>query len=259
MLVCSLASGSKANATFLQADDTCVLIDCGLSVKELERRLKMVGKDARQINAVFLTHEHRDHISGLVSFCKKYSVPVFVHARVNAKYGFMLEPIKDQVKTFVNSDFYFGSLTISPFLLSHDSECCVGFSFYHMGKKVSIATDTGFVPSAAIDAMRGSDIAFLESNHDQQMLIYGPYNARLKRRIASEEGHMSNKMCASVAVSLAAWGTKRFVLCHLSAQNNTPDKALGTVESALLNAGYSVNLEVASQYMPTKVFAVEDV
>ena len=251
-----MASGSRGNASLIEAGGTTVLVDCGLPVRELEKRIVLVGKNPKKVEAVFLTHEHRDHLSGLVAFCHKYNALAFVHEKVFYKFSYLFEKIRDNVRVFSFSDFYFGSLTVSPFELCHDSVCCVGFAFYCGGKKVSFATDTGYLPDVALEAMQGSDIVFLESNHDQKMLLFGPYDARLKRRIASEEGHLSNADCAKAVVGLARGGTKSFVLCHLSQENNLPEIARNTVAEAAVDAGYQIELEVASQNNPTKIFVM---
>lgn len=254
MEVCCLASGSHGNSTFLSTGLTNILIDCGLCLKDIESKLYMIKKEPKNINAIFITHEHKDHISGIVAFVKKYNCLVFLHDKIFSECSFMFAQILSNVKIFGTNDFYFQDLTVSPFELIHDSVFCVGFSFYCQGKKVSIATDTGILPKQALMAMQGSDLALIEANHDVKMLIYGPYNARLKKRIASDEGHLSNEDAAKIIVELARMGTRKFVLCHLSLENNTEKIALFTVNNALIEAGYEGIVECAQQYNITKIF-----
>ena len=247
MKICSIASGSKGNCSIIQTDGTCVLVDCGLPVREVEARLKSSGFLPERVEAIFLTHEHVDHVSGVVAFCSKYGTLLFLHKKVFYRFSYMFEKIKDKIRIFDFTDFYFQDLTVSPFELSHDSECCTGFSFYNIGKKVSFATDTGYISAESLQKMEQSDIVFLESNHDSHMLVVGPYPARLKKRIASEEGHLSNDLAAKYACELARKGTKIFVLSHLSETNNLPEKAFQTVSDALCTSGFSCKVIVAKQ------------
>lgn len=232
------------------------MVDDGLNLKETEKRMGEVGVDPKKIMAIFLTHEHNDHLAGVVAFAKKYGCLVFLHKQVFLELSFMFEKVKDQVRVFDCNDFYFGALTVSPFATSHDAIYPVGFSFYHCGKKATILTDTGYVTPEAEKGAEGSDIVFVESNHDKQMLVYGPYNAKLKRRIASDVGHLSNTDCAKFCEQLARGGTRMFVLSHLSQANNTKQIARKTCENQLENAGFVCKIEVADQYLPTPMFEV---
>ena len=254
MELCCLASGSKGNAYYLKSLDTEILVDDGLALADIEKRLKEIGKDPQNIKAIFLTHEHSDHVSGVVAFCAKYGAKLFVHRRARIAIDFLAGKITDKIELFDLADFYFEAFTISPFLLSHDATFPVGYSFYSMGKKVSILTDSGYVPEDAFEAVCGSDLVVLESNYDLNMLICGPYPAKLKRRISGEEGHLSNTDAAICAARLADSGTKTIVLAHLSEKNNLPSVALETTKATL--GERKVELFVSNQYKPTKIFIV---
>ena len=254
MEFCCLASGSKGNAYYLKSCDTEVLIDNGLSLADIEKRLKSIGKSPSAIKAIFLTHEHTDHVSGVVAFCAKYGAKLFVHKRARQAIDFLAGKIANQIEVFDLADFYFEALTISPFLLSHDAAFPVGFSFYSMGKKVSILTDSGYVPEDVFESISGSDLVALESNYDLSMLITGPYPAKLKRRISGEEGHLANADAAVCAKRLADTGTKTIVLVHLSEKNNIEEIAFDCTKAAL--GDRKVELCVSNQYKPTKLFIV---
>ena len=253
MELCSLASGSKGNAYYISAQNTEILVDNGLSIADIEKRLIAVGKDPKNIKAIFLTHEHRDHIAGVAAFCNKYNSLLFVHKRALGAVSFMTQKIANKIRTFDTADFYFESLTVSPFETSHDAAYPVAFSFYSLGKKVTILTDTGEVTPEMIAAIEGSTAIVLEANHDTRMLLLGDYPAKLKRRIKGREGHLSNEDAAEVAKTLVHTGTKIVILGHLSEKNNFPEIAKACVYDSV---GDLCELYVANQQEPTKIFNI---
>ncbi len=238
MRVCCLASGSGGNLTYIESDNTKILIDCGLTLCEVEKRLNQIDVSPSEISAILITHEHKDHIAGVSAFVKKYGTKVFAHVEgwpaIDCK-----TKINDKYKVaFYDNDFYIEDLTVCPFRLSHDSLFCVGYVIYNCGNKVSIATDTGYLPEAAKDCMAKSDLIIIESNHDEQMLLSNPtYTIYLKKRILSKKGHLSNNACASAIYDLVHMGTKQFVLAHLSEKNNTPLIAYTSVCEGLKSRG----------------------
>ena len=254
MFVCNLASGSRGNSSWLESNNTCVLIDCGLPLRILEQKISSINKSPKSVQAIFLTHEHRDHILGLVAFCRKYNTVVFMHRKVFFRYSYLFDKIQNNIRTFDNNDFYFGDFTVSPFPVSHDSIYPVGFAFYSFGKKVAFVSDTGFVSDVILDSIVGSNLIFIESNHNKNMLMFGPYNAKLKCRISSDLGHLSNEQAADAILYLLRTGTKNFVLCHLSKENNNPELAMKEVSEILQDYGYSANIYIASQDQPSKIF-----
>ena len=238
MRVCTLASGSTGNLTYVESGSAKILVDCGLSMTEVVKRLNMISVSPSEIDAILITHEHSDHIKGVGAFCKKYGTKVFAHFDSwVALEGKVSVDSKNKV-AFYDSDFYIKDLTICPFRLSHDSFFCVGFTFLSCGNKISIATDTGYLPEAAKQSMMGSDIIIIESNHDEQMLLDNEeYSVFLKNRILSKKGHLSNVACADAIYEFASCGTKQFVLAHLSEKNNTPILAYSTVCAELNKRG----------------------
>ena len=263
MRVCTLASGSTGNLTFIESGCAKVLVDCGLSMTEVVKRLNKISISPNQIDAILITHEHSDHIKGVTAFCKKFGTKVFAHAD-----GWMALDGKIAVESknkvaFYDSDFYIKDLTVCPFRLSHDSFFCVGFTFICNGGKISIATDTGFLPDAAKQCMLGSDLIIIESNHDEEMLLKNEeYSIFLKNRILSKKGHLSNTSCADAICEFAYGGTKQFVLAHLSEKNNTPMLAYSSV-CARLNAngvieGSHIFIDVAHPDRPGTLFEINN-
>lgn len=240
MRVVNIASGSKGNCTLIQSNLTTILIDEGLSLKNLEERLKQIDLNPNSIDAILITHEHSDHILGVKSFLKKYkNAKVYIPSFVQNYYisSIMTLPVS-QVEWFTNSDFFIKDITISSFILPHDSNFCVGYSLYTGTKKITVATDLGFISQDTLNNLSGSDILFLESNHDEELLKRNvKYTAQLKKRILSNHGHLSNVACGEALSNLVRTGVKQVVLCHLSEENNTPDLAYNTVKTILKRRG----------------------
>lgn len=259
MRVCTLASGSTGNLTYIESASAKILVDCGLSMTEVVYRLSKISVSPRDIDAILITHEHSDHIKGVSTFCKKYGTKVFAHVDGWVALDGKIKVESDRKVAFYDNDFYIKDLTICPFRLSHDSFFCVGFTFLCGGNKVSIATDTGYLPENAKSCMLGSDIIIIESNHDEEMLLNNEnYPLHLKRRILSRKGHLSNTSSADAIYDLIQGGTKQFVLAHLSEKNNTPILAYTTI-CAFLNEkgvveGEHVFIDIAFPDRPGTMF-----
>lgn len=264
MKLCCLASGSAGNMTYIESNKTRILVDLGLGIREAEARLLAIGVDPASIDAIFITHEHVDHIGGVKAFVRKYHTKVCVHERgYNALLEKTVVPEELRLK-FTDRDFMFGDILVRSYQLSHDAFCCVGYTFVNRGHKISIATDTGVVPSYAIEGMAGSDIIVIEANHNVQMLLDNPqYTAYLKRRILSARGHLSNDECAATIYKLVTRApTFQFILAHLSEKNNTPMKCfkevVGNLALAGIKEGEDVYIDIALQDRPTRMFEIFD-
>ncbi len=247
MHIVNLASGSKANSTLIETEKTKILIDAGLREKELERRLNEVGTSLSQINAIFVTHEHSDHIKALPTLAKKYDMQFFVHEEL-AKSG-LLQNInfkEQKLLCFSNNTAKVGDLLIEPFNISHDAVCPVGFvvSEFKSKSKAGFVTDLGIVTETVKNALSGSKIVFIESNHDKQMLLSGNYPPRLKARIAGKYGHLSNAQALELADWLYKRGTKCFILSHLSENNNSPRIAYGEFANFFESQGLVLDKDV---------------
>lgn len=234
--VVSLYSGSGGNSTLVETKKGALLIDAGKSARSLCAALKQSGSDPAGIDAVFVTHEHTDHISALEVLTKKHRIPVHItaasaaHMRISEGSALNL-CMKRHTPLYTER---VADMTVSSFLLSHDSAMCVGYRIEtDDGFCFGVATDTGYVTDGMIAGLTGCDAVMLESNHSIEMLRVGPYPAELKRRILSKHGHLSNDDCASFIGELALQGCSDFLLAHISRENNLPSEAMRAAESAL--------------------------
>ena len=236
---CQLFSGSSGNSIFISNAETKILVDAGVSAKRIEEGLAAIGEDASSLSAIFITHEHFDHISGLRVLASRHRIPVFAEESVMERLyqdGRVNEKIPTEI---LDGNAEIGGVEIIPFELSHDSASCTGYRFnLPSGKSVSVCTDTGYITPAAESTLIGSDLVYLESNHEITILQNGGYPYMLKKRILSEHGHLSNAACAEFAEKLVKNGTTRLVLAHLSRENNTSDIARQTTLSSLVTAGF---------------------
>ena len=239
--VCQLFSGSSGNSIFISDEKAKFLVDAGVSAKRIEQALLSIGESADELTAIFVTHEHTDHIQGLRVLASRHSLPVFTSEAVLARL-YIDGKINDKVNALpISENMELEGAEIIPFMLSHDSVECWGYRFNIGGRAISVCTDTGYIPISAKKAVPGSDLVFLESNHEVMMLENGPYPYILKQRILSRKGHLSNTDSAAFSKELVGSGTTRIVLSHLSKENNHPDIARLTTLTALEEAGFAHN------------------
>jgi phosphoribosyl 1,2-cyclic phosphodiesterase len=258
-----LASGSAGNATFLSTSKTRVLIDAGLSVKELTRRLAEIGERPEDLDAVLITHEHSDHVSGLARLVrararKKKPLAVFV-SRLTAPMiewegedGVQIPPPVEHFQA--GSDWTVGDVKVQSFGIPHDAEDPVGFCLEAEGVKVGIATDLGYIPDSIKYHLRGSHFLLFESNHALEMLKVGPYPWSVKQRVMSRKGHLSNDTTCEYIENDLDGNVQVLILGHLSEQNNHPVIVRQGAEMSLLRRGISPRLVIAEQKMQTEVF-----
>ena len=233
MVVHVFASSSGGNCLLLEDRDTRLLIDAGISRRRVTAALGSLGCKTEQISGVLITHEHSDHISGLLNLVKGRGIPVFAPHTVAARLLGMLPGLQEQLRVIpVGETFPLGDLRVTAFHTSHDTDESVGYRIEGEGVYAH-ATDTGCVTEGMRRFLPGADTVLLESNHDEDMLRYGPYPFRLKKRILSDRGHLSNAVCAAFARELSRNGTGRIILGHLSRENNTPQKAMEASRAAL--------------------------
>ena len=251
----TLYSGSNGNSTFVRVGDTAILIDAGRNAKALRVALAQIGEDIANISAIFITHEHSDHISALDVIAKKNDIPIYI-TRISAQKFRDDSPVRARL---VERDILFsenvGDMRISSFQTSYDSLMSVGYKIeYNDGENahsIGYVTDTGYISENIRNALLGCEAVVLECNHDIDMLMGGTYSYELKRRVASSKGHLSNELCAEFALELVQKGTRAIMLAHLSRENNEPTIALDTVSSAI--SGFEVNLFVADPFAPTEL------
>ena len=254
--ICCLYSGSRGNSTFISAGGAKILIDAGKSFKALRESLASIGEDICDIDAIFITHEHNDHISALKTMSHKHAIPIHM-LYVSA---LIFKGCNDE-KLCANLQMYRGSsfetdvkgLHVKAFPTPHDSDGAVGYRITFKDEAgcetaIAVTTDIGYVTDTLCENLAGCVAAVLESNHDSEMLKNGPYPYDLKKRIASKKGHLSNAECASFAAHLYESGLRHLLLAHLSEENNLPELAYNEVFSAI--ADESFDLKVASQDAP---------
>ena len=256
----TLCSGSKGNCALLVSEKAKILIDIGMPRSVLEKDLLAFGIRPEKIDAVFITHEHSDHISGLEAFSKKYDKQVFVH-----KKGFWTLAKKSYYAnhkiTHFDNTFQFKDLTVSTFECSHDSAYCCGYKFDDGKTAIATLTDLGVADSSIIDFVKGCSLVLLESNHDEDMLQKGDYPPILKRRVGGIKGHLSNEQASRLAVQMQQVGVKRLLLGHLSQNNNAPEIAFYQTVSLLeknnLREGVDIIVDVVTQDKKSEVYHVE--
>ncbi len=245
-----LASGSGGNAAVLEAGDACVLIDCGISYRQLAFRMKTLEMSPGQIQAVLLTHEHDDHVKGLEVFLRHHRVPVLA---TTGTVEAMPYPPADAQLLASGREVGLGNLKVLPVETSHDAREPVGFVVENRGRRVGMVTDTGVLSDLLVERLSGCHALLLECNHDRDLLRYGPYPWPLKQRIASRTGHLSNEQTCAALERLAHSGLELVVGMHLSQTNNRPEMVERELGSVL--AGSGVRLEISSQYWPLAVHA----
>lgn len=232
MKICLLASGSKGNSILVESGKTRLLIDAGLSARELRKRLDSIGIEAESLDALLITHEHGDHVRGLGPLVRQLDLPVYLQADLARKLPDVGKP--DCVQEFVDGEeFTIKDLTIRPFAITHDCLAPVGFTLDGELGKVGVATDLGIVTRLVTECLQDCRALVLETNHDEELLRDGPYPWKLKQRVRSNHGHLSNNAAGNLLQSLLWNGLETVFLGHLSETNNRPDLAVEVVREVL--------------------------
>jgi phosphoribosyl 1,2-cyclic phosphodiesterase len=238
-----LASGSSGNAIVAEGSDTCVLVDCGISYRQLLVRMRMLGLEPDRIAAVLLTHEHDDHVKGLEVFLRRHRVPVLATAGTLA--GMPFSP-PDAQPIASGRTVRLGDIAVLPVQTSHDAREPVGFVLESRSRRIGLVTDTGVFTELMVDRLAGCHALLVECNHDRDLLRVGPYPWPLKQRIASRTGHLSNEQACVAIERLAHSSLETVVGMHLSQTNNRPEMVVRELAAVL--AGSGVRLRVASQH-----------
>ena len=251
--VVMLASGSKGNAALISTDSQRFLVDVGISCRELVKRMQQVGASPEELDGVFVTHEHVDHVKGIVTFAKKYQVPLYASQGTWRAVISRYPELNRANCRLTGQRLLVGDVSIACFATSHDAAQPQGYSFlWRSGEtKCTYVTDTGFVTPAVREAVQGSDVLVLEANHDVEMLKNGSYPYELKQRILGTRGHLSNNTAGQFLLQLEKM-PRRIFLAHLSEQNNLPKLALDTVKNILDSKKrlQETRLLVANQHQP---------
>ncbi len=238
-----LASGSTGNAVLFHLGDKLLLIDAGISARRIERSMADLGYKAGNLDAILVTHEHKDHITGLEVLARRHTIPVYTRPKTWRALS-CKDKIPGSCIREIDSFFSIGAVDIEAFSLSHDAVDPVGYCLHYKGKKMVLATDLGTITEGVEQALAMSDALVLESNHDPDMLAHGPYPHFLKQRIKSHYGHLSNQQAALLLSRIPRPAMLHVLLAHLSKQNNTPLLARETIGNILNSKGCPVGEEI---------------
>lgn len=263
MKFCSLSSGSSGNCEYIEHNDTKILVDAGLSGKKVESLLDSIDVDIKTIDAIFVTHEHLDHIKGVGVLARRHNLKVFANQQTFNRMLPKTKEINSENVFFFENDksFKFKDIYVEPLSTFHDCVKGTGFTFTDdNNKKVSLLTDTGFVDLNIMEKISNSDLYFLETNHDEDMLLQGSYPWSLKQRILSNRGHLSNVSASNLLNQLVTRKKEIVMLAHLSQDNNLPSLAARTVRESLLNKnineGTDYILEVAQREIASEIYTL---
>lgn len=244
MEIAFLGSSSNGNSTIICSDEADILIDAGLSAREIERRLSVLGKDPHEIDTILISHEHSDHCRGAGIFSRKHGVRIMANLPT-----FAMAPIGDVLfsEFATMAPFEIGDLTVNSYPVPHNAAEPVCFTVGDGAQSIGFATDLGKVTKLIADALFDRDLLVIEANHDEGMLWNGRYPTFLKKRISSANGHLSNRDSARAVTRLVTEKTQAVVLAHLSEDNNTPEKAVHEVNSSLARKFISKNVVSAER------------
>ncbi len=223
MRFASLGSGSGGNATLIECGDTALLVDCGFSVRETERRLQRLGYEAGRLAALLVTHEHGDHAGGIAALARKYDLPVYATRGTvrGCRPSVALQGLAKLQRVEPGVAFAVGGVEVLPVPVLHDAGEPCQYRFEHRGRRFGLLTDLGSVDNAVVEAYRGCDALLLECNHDRDMLYRGPYPWSLKQRVGGPLGHLSNAQAGELLAGLQPERLQVLALAHLSLKNNT--------------------------------------
>lgn len=257
-----LYSSSSGNMFNISSDKTDILLDIGVSYKAINEGLKSIDKAISDISAVLITHEHVDHIKGLSLLCRKNDIPIYACGKTASYINDMLKEKNiqaDVMKIEYGQPFKINDLEITAFETSHDAVCPCGYYIESKNKKLTYATDLGYVSNEVFEYLRESNYVVLEANYDKTMLDFGKYPYPLKYRIKSNLGHLSNDDCINTLVKLANMKTTDFLLAHLSENNNNPyvlkDQLASKFEENEMNY-LDFNINIASKELSSEGYFV---
>lgn len=247
MKIAVLASGSKGNCTYVETLKTKSLIDAGMTNLYIETKLKSLGINPDDIENIFITHDHVDHVSALKVFVKRHNVKVFLTKKL---YDELSKTINFTNYEILEGKVYLSDTIVTYFKTSHDAVDSVGYVFESDGKDFVYVTDTGYINNKYFDLLKNRCAYVFESNHDVTRLMENPnYPYNTKQRILSDKGHLSNKDSAYYLSNFVGNKTKTIILAHLSEQNNTKELALEEISKRISN----VNIDIANQNEPTEL------
>jgi phosphoribosyl 1,2-cyclic phosphodiesterase len=256
MIFCPLYSGSTGNSIFVASEYTKILVDAGMPGKSIEGALKHINQNPSDVDGIFITHEHSDHIKGAGIISRRYDIPIYANENTWKAMETKIGNIKDDnIKVIYNNTVEIKDMHIINYNISHDAVAPTGYALYSGNKKACIATDLGYFSDEVKAMIKDADVILLESNHDVEMVKFGPYPYPLKRRILSDVGHLSNEACGKAIVEIMNDKKKHIILGHLSKTNNYPELAYQTVANILnenqIKIGKDISLILARRDMPS--------
>lgn len=249
MKICVLASGSKGNSSYIETNQTKSLVDIGMSAGYIAKSLKNIGVNPSDIQRIFITHTHTDHIAGLKVFLKKYHPTVYLTEKMEKELGFDIDD-----KVYIDEDVSIADLDVDVVKTSHDAADSNGYVFSSLNKSIVYITDTGYIHVKNFDKLKNKSVYVFESNHDIRMLKEGKYPYYLQQRILSDKGHLSNKDSAYYLSEFIGDNTEKIILIHLSEENNKPEVALKTLLDTLEKKNIRIpDIEIAMQKESTEL------
>jgi len=254
MRLCVLASGSKGNSTYIESNQTKILIDIGMSCLYIEKALSGIDIRPREIDGILITHTHSDHINGLRVFLKKYNTTLYITEKI---YNELKSQMDIENYILIDKQFLFGDLKIEILKTSHDAEDSNGYIVSDESSSLAYITDTGYINRKYHEKLTNKEYYIIESNHDVELLMNGSYPYHLKQRILGDRGHLSNKSCADYMAQFVGDNTKGVILIHLSEENNRKEIAYSTFTNTLKENNKAVeNIIISSQNEPTEVIEI---
>ena len=247
----TIASGSKGNCSIVLCDNTNLIIDMGISYLTLKRSLEENSLSFADFTGILITHCHKDHTSGLTSLIKHTNLEVYIPEEM---YDSLKEYVPYAKCKFIEDKFNINDVEIELIHTSHDAPYSVGYIIEHNNKSLVYVTDTGYINRKYLNKMVNKNLYLIESNHDEIMLMDGPYPRFLKERVISDKGHLSNKTTAGYLKKIVGPNTKQIMLAHLSEKNNTEEKALESIEE--INLDKSIKVNIARQHEESELIEV---
>ncbi|MEW6145113.1 MAG: MBL fold metallo-hydrolase [Thermodesulfobacteriota bacterium] len=239
MRICTLASGSSGNCLYIESGETRILVDAGISLRQIVLKLRKLDVELSDIDAVIVTHEHSDHTAAL----QNIGVPVHVARATTHLWANKVSSLRE---FDTDASFMIRDMLITPFSVPHDALDPVGFSIESgQGKKIGVVTDIGSVTALVRERLRGSNALVIEFNHDNDILLYSHYPWDLKQRIRGRLGHLSNNQASELLSDLVHGGLRHVVLAHLSQVNNRPEVAFESASSALRKNGQASGVQIS--------------
>jgi phosphoribosyl 1,2-cyclic phosphodiesterase len=254
--VCVLGSGSKGNCTYIESPEVRILIDAGLSAREIAQRLHHIGRSPEGLDGVLISHEHSDHIQGVGALARRYKLPLYANPGTWQRAQHLVGAVGDLHFFPTGTSFVIKDLVVTPFSLPHDAEDPVAFRFSWQERVMAIVTDLGYPSQLVRERLKGCHLLILEANHDESMLKAGPYPWALKQRIGGKAGHLSNQQSGQLLRDVVHGELEQVVLAHLSEVNNLPTLARTAAMEVL--EGRQTRLSVALQREVSPWFVLPD-